>query len=100
VRIWVEDQGPGIPLDERDRVWEPYVRLSRGIEAASGGSGIGLSVVRELVTLHGGTAWIESAGAQGGARVMIELPTRTMAAESPTPQAVRETDRAPAVSEH
>lgn len=104
VRVWVEDQGPGIPIAERDHVWEPYVRLGRGIEAASGGSGIGLSVVRELVTLHGGTAWIESAGAPGGvgggARVMIELPTRTTAVESPAPTPVREMDRAPAVSEH
>lgn len=101
VRIWVEDQGPGIPVSDRDRVWEPYVRLSRGIEAASGGSGIGLSVVRELVTLHGGTAWIESAGARdgGGARVTIELPIRTVPVTSPAPQPVQETDRSPAVSE-
>lgn len=100
VRVWVEDQGLGIPVSERDRVWEPYVRLSRGVESASGGSGIGLSVVRELVALHGGTAWIESAGARGGARVVIELPIRTAAAESPPPQAVAATDGAPVTSEH
>ena len=45
-RIWVEDQGPGIPHDDRQRVWEPYVRLNRDVESATGGSGIGLSVVR------------------------------------------------------
>ena len=102
VHFWVEDQGPGIPVGERDRVWEPYVRLSRGIEAASGGSGIGLSVVKELVTLHGGTAWIESAGARvgAGARVVIELPMRIMPVQSPAPEPVQERDRAPAVSEH
>jgi signal transduction histidine kinase len=102
VRIWVEDQGPGIPAADRDRVWEPYVRLGRDVESATGGSGIGLSVVRELVTLHGGTAWIESAGARGGpgARVTIELPIRTLAVPPPAPPPVQATDRAPVVSEH
>lgn len=72
-RIWVEDQGPGIPRDDRQRVWEPYVRLNREAESATGGSGIGLSVVRELATLHGGRTRAES-GPGGGARVVIELP--------------------------
>jgi signal transduction histidine kinase len=72
-RIWVQDQGPGIPHEQRQRVWEPYVRLNREAESATGGSGIGLSVVRELVSLHGGRTRAESAPA-GGARVVIELP--------------------------
>jgi len=72
-RVWVEDQGPGIPHDERVRVWEPYVRLKRDVESSTGGSGIGLSVVRELVAMHGGRARAES-GPGGGARVVIEFP--------------------------
>ena len=72
-RIWVEDEGPGIPHDDRQRVWEPYVRLSREAEASTGGSGIGLSVVRELAALHGGRTRAESSPS-GGARVVIELP--------------------------
>jgi len=72
-RISVEDQGPGIPHTDRLRVWEPYVRLNRDVESATGGSGIGLSVVRELVTLHGGRTRAESSPS-GGARVVIELP--------------------------
>src|SRR5215831_577667 len=72
-RVWVEDQGPGIPHDDRVRVWEPYVRLKRDVESATGGSGIGLSVVRELVAMHGGRARAES-GPGGGARVVIEFP--------------------------
>ena len=72
-RISVEDQGPGIPHTDRLRVWEPYVRLNRDAESATGGSGIGLSVVRELVTLHGGRTRAESSPS-GGARVVIELP--------------------------
>jgi len=54
-------------------VWEPYVRLNRAAESATGGSGIGLSVVRELVSLHGGRTRAEGAPG-GGARVIIELP--------------------------
>ena len=73
VRLWVQDQGPGIPTAERDRVWEPYVRLDRDVEGATGGSGIGLAVVRELVALHEGRTWIEEV-AGGGTRVVIEFP--------------------------
>ncbi|MGH7623547.1 MAG: sensor histidine kinase, partial [Gemmatimonadaceae bacterium] len=72
-RIWVEDEGPGIPHDDRQRVWEPYVRLNREAESSTGGSGIGLSVVRELAALHGGRTRAESSP-NGGARVVIELP--------------------------
>jgi signal transduction histidine kinase len=72
-RIWVEDEGPGIPRDDRVRVWEPYVRLNRDAESSTGGSGIGLSVVRELVLLHGGRTRVESSPG-GGARIVVELP--------------------------
>lgn len=81
-RIWVEDEGPGIPHDDRQRVWEPYVRLNRVAEASTGGSGIGLSVVRELVALHGGRTRAEGAPG-GGARLVIELPL-TLQHEKPT----------------
>jgi signal transduction histidine kinase len=74
VQLWVEDQGPGIPAADRDRVWEPYVRLDRDVEGATGGSGIGLAVVRELVTLHGGRTWLEDGRSGTGTRVVIELP--------------------------
>jgi signal transduction histidine kinase len=72
-RVWVEDQGPGIPHEDRRRVWDPYVRLNRAAESATGGSGIGLSVVRELVALHGGRTRAEGSPG-GGARVLVELP--------------------------
>jgi signal transduction histidine kinase len=82
-RIWVEDQGPGIPHDDRVRVWEPYVRLKRDVESATGGSGIGLSVVRELVFMHGGRTRAESAPG-GGARLVIELPLMRGDADDPS----------------
>ncbi|HJU66210.1 MAG TPA: HAMP domain-containing sensor histidine kinase, partial [Gemmatimonadaceae bacterium] len=76
VRIWVDDQGPGISGRERDRIWEPFYRLERDASSAIAGSGIGLSVVRELVALHGGSVHVERSPA-GGARFVIELPGGT-----------------------
>jgi signal transduction histidine kinase len=80
VRLWVEDEGPGIPAADRDRVWEPYVRLDRDVDA-TGGSGIGLAVVQELVALHGGRTWLEDARPSGGTRVVIELPAMQSSVE-------------------
>lgn len=72
-RVWVDDEGPGVPGSERERVFESFQRLSRDLEKSVTGSGIGLSVVRELVRMHGGTTWIEDAPG-GGARVVAEFP--------------------------
>ena len=71
--IIVDDEGPGIPPEHRDRIWEPYQRLESAVSAAVAGSGIGLSVVAQLVALHGGRAWAE-AGPGRGARFVVELP--------------------------
>lgn len=73
-RVWVDDQGAGIPPLERDRVWQAFYRLDHHASSAVAGSGIGLYVVRELARLHGGDAWVEDAPA-GGARFVIELHT-------------------------
>jgi signal transduction histidine kinase len=76
VLIAVEDQGPGVPKAEREKIWDAYVRLSRETESAAGGSGIGLSIVRELVRLHDGRAWVED-GPAGGSRFVVEFPRET-----------------------
>jgi signal transduction histidine kinase len=73
LRIEVDDEGPGVPAPDRERIWEPYRRLSRDVEAATGGSGIGLAVVRELVTLHGGRAFAAD-GHRGGGLLVVLLP--------------------------
>ena len=81
-RLWVEDEGPGIPAADRARVWRPFVRLERDVDRQAAGSGIGLSLVREIVTRHRGTAAIESTPA-GGTRVVVELPdARPLAPET------------------
>jgi signal transduction histidine kinase len=83
VRLWVEDEGPGVAPRERERVWEAFYRLERDVHSAVAGSGIGLAVVRELVALQGGRVWVEdapaaperrAAGAAPGARFVVELP--------------------------
>lgn len=81
VIIAVEDKGPGVPKSDREKIWDPYVRLSRPTESAAGGSGIGLSIVRELVRLHDGRAWVEAANG-GGARFVVEFPRLTSRVDS------------------
>jgi signal transduction histidine kinase len=70
--MWVEDEGPGVRPDRRERVWEPYFRLERHRESATAGSGIGLAVVRSVAEGHGGSARIEEARS-GGARFVVEV---------------------------
>ncbi len=84
VVITVDDNGPGVPKSDREKIWDPYVRLSRETESAAGGSGIGLSIVRELVKLHEGKTWVEDAPG-GGARFVVEFPRENARAESPVP---------------
>jgi signal transduction histidine kinase len=81
-QLLVEDQGPGIPPRDRERIWERFVRLTPASESAVAGTGIGLAVVRELASLHGGRVWVEG-HAGGGARFVIELPGAWRASRSP-----------------
>src|SRR6266496_290977 len=89
VRVSVDDQGPGIPPAERERVWERFWRLERDRGSAVAGTGIGLAVVRELAALHGGRAWVEEPPAGRGARFVLEV----RAAPSPPPVTLTPTDR-------
>jgi len=73
IRLSVQDEGPGIPPHDRDRIWEPYHRLEREVDGAVAGSGIGLALVDELAAQHGGRSWVEDA-ASGGARFVVQLP--------------------------
>ena len=75
-RLTVDDEGPGVAPAERERVWLPFYRSDGDATAATGGSGLGLAVVRDLVRRHGGRTWIERAPT-GGARAVVELPLAT-----------------------
>jgi signal transduction histidine kinase len=79
VEIAVEDEGPGIDPAEREQVWQPFRRGHRAVGSAAAGSGIGLSVVREIVAWHGGEARVKD-GVRG-ARIVVTLPGWTLRAE-------------------
>lgn len=73
VDITVDDDGPGIPPDQREQVFEPFYRLDRSRDRSTGGFGLGLSIARKAVALHGGTVHVEDSPL-GGARFVIRLP--------------------------
>jgi two-component system OmpR family sensor kinase len=73
LEILVDDDGPGIPEDERERIFAPFYRLDRSRDRATGGFGLGLSIARKAVRLHGGTLRVEGSPL-GGARFVISLP--------------------------
>jgi len=73
VRLYVDDQGPGIPAAERSRLFEPYERLFRDRTSERTGSGLGLAVVREIATALNGRAWLDDAPG-GGTRAVLEVP--------------------------
>ena len=72
-RLRVDDNGPGVPPKERDRIWRPFERGGVARARAAGGSGIGLTIVREIAEEHGGRAWVESTPS-GGASFIVDLP--------------------------
>jgi signal transduction histidine kinase len=69
----VDDDGPGIPEADRERVFERFVRLDDARARDGGGSGLGLAIVAELVAAHGGTVGV-APSPLGGARVEVALP--------------------------
>ena len=72
--IAVCDRGPGVPPDQRERIFEPFYRLP-GASEREGGVGLGLALVKSISERHGGTASCE-ARAGGGANFVVELPIR------------------------
>jgi signal transduction histidine kinase len=72
-RLAVSDEGPGVPEADRARLWKPYRRLARDVEASTPGTGIGLSIVAQLVDLHEGRVHVEDADG-GGACFVVDLP--------------------------
>lgn len=72
-RLEVVDAGPGIPVEERERVFEPFHRLGNELRREHAGVGIGLAIVKHGVEAHGGRVWVESA-TPTGARFVVRLP--------------------------
>ena len=72
-QVTFSDDGPGIPVDQRERVFEPFVRLEPSRSRHTGGSGLGLSIARHIAHAHGGDIGLDQAPA-GGLRVVLRLP--------------------------
>jgi len=68
----VEDDGPGVPPAERERIFQRFTRLDEARSRHNGGTGLGLAIVKEITERHGGTVCVESAAP--GARFAVRLP--------------------------
>lgn len=74
VSISVSDTGIGIPVEMLPKVFDLFIQVGQGIERSQGGLGIGLSLVKKLVELHGGSVVAESEGNGRGSTFTVELP--------------------------
>ncbi len=82
----VADTGPGIPREKQQKIFEPFQQLDASTRRLHGGSGLGLSISKRLVELHGGRMWLESEVGQGST-FFFSLPLNPM--ESDIPEAIR-----------
>ena len=71
--LWVDDEGLGIPEEERELVFDPFYRSPRDRSSRDGGSGLGLAIARSIVVAHGGSLTAESSSS-GGARFVARIP--------------------------
>jgi PAS domain S-box-containing protein len=94
-RLSVRDTGTGIASGLLPRVFEPFTQEHQTLDRSTGGLGLGLSLVKGLVELHGGAVTAASDGPGCGTEVVVSLPTLAMAPpDSPTPAAVVRTEPA------
>ena len=77
-RVYLDDQGPGVPLEYRDRIFERFFRLPPASAAAEEGSGLGLAICRSIMSLHDGTIWAEASSDYAGLRIVLEMPAETL----------------------
>lgn len=91
VRLSVKDQGSGIAPEFLPHIFDLFAQADQSLDRSQGGLGIGLTLVKHLVELHGGRVWAVSEGLGHGAEVVVCLPLRTAAPalpESGQPRAV------------
>ncbi|MGK2850327.1 MAG: sensor histidine kinase [Candidatus Limnocylindrales bacterium] len=74
IRLSVADEGPGLTVEQRERVFERFYRVDPSRSRALGGSGIGLAIARALIDAMDGRIWVESEGTGRGSTFEIELP--------------------------
>lgn len=74
ILIRVRDSGVGIPAEMTERIFDPFAQVNRTLDRTQGGLGIGLTLVKRLVELHGGTVTVASAGPGQGSEFTVALP--------------------------
>ena len=73
VQLVVLDDGPGVPPEHRERIFDRFIRLDDARTREDGGSGLGLAICREIVTAHNGRIWADEARG-GGAKFVVQIP--------------------------
>ncbi len=95
--VRVSDHGIGIEPEQLDEIFDLFVQLDRSLARSLGGLGIGLTIARSLIELHGGTILAESAGQGRGTRIVITLP---LSQALPTPAETASPDLHEPIPEH
>jgi two-component system sensor histidine kinase SenX3 len=80
IQLTVEDQGPGIPAEEQEQIFEPFYRRGTELRRETRGIGIGLSIVKHVAEAHGGHVLVKSVSGQGSLFTLV-LPMRAAAAD-------------------
>jgi signal transduction histidine kinase len=73
--VSVTDTGPGIALDQQDRIFEQFHQVDSSNTKAKGGTGLGLAIAKQIVEMHGGRIWVESTVGRGST-FQMEIPAR------------------------
>jgi signal transduction histidine kinase len=91
-RVQLVDQGPGVPSEYRERIFERFFRLPPAGAAADEGSGLGLAICRSIISLHGGAIWAEASPNSPGLQIIFDIPVQTtphLADSSPAERSLR-----------
>ncbi len=82
VEVFVQDDGPGIPPEALERVFERFYRVDKARSREQGGTGLGLSIVKHIVQTHGGKVWAKSEVGRG-TTFFFTLPSDSSAVQQP-----------------
>jgi signal transduction histidine kinase/DNA-binding response OmpR family regulator len=95
--VRVRDTGQGVPPEMLSRIFEPFTQVDRSIDRSQGGLGIGLTLARRLIELHGGRISAHSSGPGSGSEFIVRLPALASPVQTPQPANGwhRESDRSP-----
>jgi PAS domain S-box-containing protein len=95
VEVTVKDTGAGIPRDKLADIFEMFTQVDRSPERSQGGLGIGLTLVRRLVEMHGGAVEAKSAGEGQGSEFVVRLPVLSKTQEPAAPRSISAPEPAP-----